>query len=105
MTTQDLTFLRRTIALLSSMIEGGEQYTARSREMKNNALDKIEDLQTELSELTTKDNTSEANLTIPDIIVSVCPQCQGSGKDGHDRCDPPNWYICEKCNGSGQNEL
>jgi len=31
-----------------------------------------------------------------------CPDCEGTGKDGHDRCDPPNWYICEKCNGTGK---
>lgn len=30
----------------------------------------------------------------------VCKYCNGTGKDGHDRCDPPNWYICEKCNGT-----
>ena len=30
-----------------------------------------------------------------------CPNCKGTGKDGHDRCYPPNWYVCEKCNGRG----
>lgn len=30
-----------------------------------------------------------------------CPQCNGSGKDGFDRCIPPNQYICDKCNGRG----
>jgi len=34
---QRLTFLKRTIALLSSMIDGGECHTTRSKEMKNNA--------------------------------------------------------------------
>jgi len=34
---QRLTFLKRTIALLSSMIDNGECHTTRSKEMKNNA--------------------------------------------------------------------
>jgi len=33
-----------------------------------------------------------------------CKDCEGSGKDGRDRFDPPNWYVCEKCNGSGEIE-
>lgn len=33
--------------------------------------------------------------------VAVCPQCNGTGIDGHDGCYPPNWYVCEICNGSG----
>ena len=32
---------------------------------------------------------------------AVCKRCQGTGYDGHDRCDPPNPYICEDCNGLG----
>jgi rubrerythrin len=35
---------QRTIALLSSMIESGESHTARSREMKENALEGLEQL-------------------------------------------------------------
>jgi hypothetical protein len=35
---------QRTIALLSSMIESGECHTARSREMKDNALEGLEKL-------------------------------------------------------------
>ena len=34
---QRLTFLKRTIALLSSMVDCGECHTTRSKEMKNNA--------------------------------------------------------------------
>ena len=30
-----------------------------------------------------------------------CPKCRGTGKDGHDREYPPNWYICDKCDGKG----
>jgi len=37
--------------------------------------------------------------------VGKCVRCKGTGKDGHDRCDPPSWYICEDCNGTGQSEL
>ena len=33
---------------------------------------------------------------------TVCQYCEGTGKDGHDRCDPPNWYTCEHCEGSGK---
>jgi len=36
--------------------------------------------------------------------AKACPDCQGTGKDGHDRCDPPNWYVCSKCNGQGKIE-
>ncbi|MEX0598980.1 MAG: hypothetical protein WD512_21030, partial [Candidatus Paceibacterota bacterium] len=35
---------QRTIALLSSMIESGESHTTRSREMKDNALNGLEQL-------------------------------------------------------------
>jgi hypothetical protein len=35
---------QRTIALLSSMIESGECHTSRSREMKDNALNGLEQL-------------------------------------------------------------
>jgi hypothetical protein len=35
---------QRTIAMLSSMIESGECHTARSREMKDNALNGLEQL-------------------------------------------------------------
>ena len=52
LTLQDLTLFRRTIALLSSMVVSGEVYTARRKQMKNNALDKIEELRKKLSEPT-----------------------------------------------------
>ncbi len=31
-----------------------------------------------------------------------CFMCGGSGTDGHDRCYPPNDYICYICNGTGE---
>ena len=43
-------------------------------------------------------------LPVSNNEVAVCPRCQGSGKDEHDRCDPPNWYICEDCKGSWQTD-
>ena len=52
-----------------------------------------------------KERTKLKKLLITDVIVpkgKVCPHCGGSGEDGHDRCDPPSFYVCEKCNGSGQ---
>lgn len=45
---------QRTIALLSSMIESGECHTKRSREMKDNTLNGLEQLR------------------IADVIKSVC---------------------------------
>ena len=37
--------VKRTIALLSSMVESGECHTTRSREMKDNAIKALEELQ------------------------------------------------------------
>ncbi len=37
-------------------------------------------------------------------VSDVCPRCNGTGKDGLDRCDSTNWYICEICNGTGRSE-
>lgn len=31
-----------------------------------------------------------------------CQICNGTGKDGFDRCYPPNPYICRFCDGSGE---
>lgn len=56
----------------------------------------------------TVDEAVDAILILADVIVpkgTVCPHCRGTGKDGHDRCDPPNWYICENCDGSGRTAL
>lgn len=36
--------------------------------------------------------------------ATVCPHCEGTGTDGHDRCNPPSWYICDNCNGSGRTQ-
>ena len=31
-----------------------------------------------------------------------CPDCGGTGKsEQHDRCVPPNYYTCERCDGEG----
>ncbi len=36
----------------------------------------------------------------PDV---PCPACGGSGNsDEHDRCFPPNYYVCETCNHTGK---
>jgi len=35
-------------------------------------------------------------------ISMTCPWCDGDGTDGHDRCDPPNPYTCQFCDGSGK---
>ena len=54
------------------------------------------------------DSYEREQLNIPVVIVlkgTVCPHCRGTGKDGHDRCDPPNWYICDNCDGSGRTAL
>jgi len=34
--------------------------------------------------------------------VITCPWCKGSGEDGHDRCFPPNPYVCRVCDGEGK---
>ena len=39
------------------------------------------------------------------IQGTTCSHCRGTGKDGHDRCDPPNYYTCEHCNGSGRTAI
>jgi len=62
---QRLTFLKRTIALLSSMVDGGECHTNRSKEMKNNAQRVI----LEMEANTVK--TSERNCNIPQVMPSI----------------------------------
>lgn len=29
--------------------------------------------------------------------LNECPQCGGYADNGHDRCFPPNVYLCKKC--------
>ena len=36
-----------------------------------------------------------AALAEPDL--SRCPSCGGPADNGHDRCMPPNPYVCTKC--------
>jgi hypothetical protein len=33
--------------------------------------------------------------TKPDL--DKCPRCGGEADNGHDRCIPPNPYLCRKC--------
>lgn len=40
--------------------------------------------------------------TRPTATNEVCPECNGTGEDGHDREYPPNPYVCETCNGTGK---
>ena len=35
------------------------------------------------------------------LYKKKCKQCNGTGQSEHDRCDPPNYYECEGCNGRG----
>ena len=35
----------------------------------------------------------------------ICKRCNGTGYDGHNRCDPPDYYICDDCNGAGRAKL
>lgn len=56
---QRLTFLKRTIALLSSMVDCGECHTARSKEMKNNAQQVILEMEANVVK------TSDSNCNIP----------------------------------------
>ena len=32
-----------------------------------------------------------------DPDLSKCPKCGGPADNGHDRCLPPNPYLCTKC--------
>jgi len=32
-----------------------------------------------------------------DFDLSRCPRCGGDADQGHDRCYPPNPYVCSKC--------
>lgn len=36
-----------------------------------------------------------------DLKSKKCPVCDGTGIEGYDRCEPPNAYICDECDGSG----
>lgn len=31
------------------------------------------------------------------LDLSKCPKCGGPADNGHDRCLPPNPYLCSKC--------
>lgn len=42
------------------------------------------------------------NLFKPDIIKSVCPSCEGTGKVQQTDID---WDECRRCNGTGQTVL
>lgn len=33
----------------------------------------------------------------PNSYLEKCPQCGGVADNGHDRCLPPNPYLCSKC--------
>ena len=46
--------------------------------------------------------TGKNNKAIDDYID--CPKCGGTGKDGHDRSDPPDYYECGECNGTGHKD-
>lgn len=40
-----------------------------------------------------------------DRVIITCPACGGDGSQGHDRCMPPNPYVCQICDGSRNVEL
>jgi len=47
-------------------------------------------------------NMSTRASGFPDTeIVIDCLMCEGTGEDGHDRCFPPNPYLCDFCEGTG----
>jgi hypothetical protein len=48
-----------------------------------------------------KDKTEDCNFGSEKIDEDyiVCPNCNGTGEDGHDRCEPPNPYVCLICQG------
>ena len=74
---------QRTIALLSSMIESGECHTTRSREMKNNALNGLEQLtipvvvgSEERAELVCEQGNHSHNLDV--LHLGCCTKCGGN---------------------------
>ena len=69
---------QRTIALLSSMIESGESHTSRSREMKDNALNGLEQLRLGgvIDCECDTDNYSKHE-TKSGIIIYKCKTCGG----------------------------
>ena len=36
--------------------------------------------------------------------MGKCANCDGTGIDGYDRCYPPNPYVCQRCDGTGEIE-
>lgn len=82
---QRLTFLKRTIALLSSMVDDGERHSTRTREMKDNAQQVILEMEANKSE------TSEKQCNLPVVSSSALkPIRQHLGGIFS------NWY-CPKC--------
>ena len=41
--------------------------------------------------------TQQALTQNTDPDLSKCPNCHGEADIGHDRCLPPNPYLCTKC--------
>jgi hypothetical protein len=71
---------QRTIALLSSMIESGECHTSRSREMKDNALNGLEQLR--------------LGAVVGQSEQLVCPECKSTDCKTAIHTD---YKECNKC--------
>ena len=74
---------QRTIALLSSMIESGECHTSRSREMKDNALNGLEQLRlgavVEQSEQLVCDHQWKSRFSEKRGSWRLCTKCSKEG--------------------------
>lgn len=70
---------QRTIALLSSMIESGESHTARTKEMKNNALNGLDEV-----------NKLLKHSVVRQSEQFICRDCEKASKEYRDQ-------LCEPC--------
>jgi hypothetical protein len=89
---QRLTFLKRTIALLSSMVDSGERHTTRSKEMKNNAQQVIIEMEANV----VKTSTSKCNIPlVSNNEVAVC-RCKKVTEVKISRGGKPWCFTCGK---------
>ena len=91
---QRLTFLKRTIALLTSMVDGGECHTARSKEMKNNAQQVILEMEANAVKTTSSNcNIKHVSNLFPSIISEFTKELKASCPDGINNNETANEII------------
>jgi len=79
-----------------ALAEFSLQVATRSLELISEEVDRVVASSSGVSPLKgTDDNT---------IDIGVCPECGGPADNGHDRCYPPNPYVCTKCEHNSNEE-